>query len=294
MTRTDRLYQWSELVTSRFRELSRAECAVLAWYSFGMILARASGVSAIALVLAVHLGRRFNTVRQRLRELYQPAHVKSGRGRRDLDVTLCFAPLLRWITSGWTDRHLVVALDPTHVGDRFIVLAVSVVYRGCAIPVAWHVVAAQERGGWNEHWIRLFSRVKAALGSEWQVLVLTDRGLESRTLFAGIVESGGHPLMRTKAAGTFRPDGWHRGWPMARFASAVGRRWRGRGVAYRGEAALACTLLACWDEPHAEPWLLLTDLAPTRPIRRGTRSAPGSNRDSKCSRAAAGNGSAAA
>ena len=39
----------------------------------------------------------------------------------------------------------------------------------------------------------------AALGSGWQVLVLSDRGLESPDLFRTIVGLGWHPLMRVKA-----------------------------------------------------------------------------------------------
>jgi hypothetical protein len=41
-----------------------------------------------------------------------------------------------------------LALDATALGARFVVLAVCVVYRGCAIPVAWTMSRAREvRGG---------------------------------------------------------------------------------------------------------------------------------------------------
>jgi Transposase DDE domain len=262
MARTEGLYQWTELVTRRFPELSPSQCRALAWYSFGMVLAHASGLTVVALELAIVLGRPINTVRQRLRELYQPARVKSGQHRRELDVKRCFPSLVRWITWGWTDRRLVLALDPTSVADRFIVLTVSVVCGGCAIPVAWHVIRADQTGGWNKHWKRLLLQVKKALGDGWELLVLTDRGLESRTLFQIIVQSGGHPLMRVKAYGTFRPDGWHRHYSMTQFAPEMGRRWRGRGVLYQRDAQLPCTLLACWDDQQAEAWLLITDLEP--------------------------------
>jgi hypothetical protein len=263
MPRTHGLYSWTTLVTSRFPELSRTQAALLALYSFGMVLARTSGLDAIAVQLSVLLGQATNTLRQRLRELYQPAAVKSGRHRTEFDPTRCFAALLRWITSAWAERRLVVALDPTYVGRRFIVLAVSVVYQGCAIPVAWQVLRGNEKGSWNDHWRRLVGRVRDTLGPDWEILALSDRGLESRDLFAALAARDVHPLMRVKAAGTFRPDGWHRSYPMRWFAAAVGRRWHGRGVAYQGDAALPCTLLACWGAGHDEPWLLLTDLGPT-------------------------------
>lgn len=262
MPRTHALYSWTTSVTSRFPELSRAQAATLALYSFGMALARTSGLSTVALQLALLLGQASNTLRQRLRELYQPAAVKSGGRRSEFDPTLCFAGLLRWITAGWADRRLLLAIDPTHVGDRFVVLAVSVVYQGCAIPVAWHVRRADQKGSWNLHWRRLLRHVLRALGEGWDVTVLSDRGLESGWLFRAIVRLGAHPLMRVKAEGTFRPDGWRKAWRLGRFAAAAGRRWAGRGVAYQRDARLACTLLACWEAEHAEPWLLLTDRDP--------------------------------
>ena len=42
----------------------------------------------------------------------------------------------------------------------------------------------------------------------------------------------------------------------------VQRRFAAAGVAYPGGSKLDGTLLAEWGEGHAEPWLILTDLAP--------------------------------
>ena len=204
--------------------------------------------------------RPHHALRQRLRELYQPAAVQRGGARTAFDHTLCFGPLLRWAASGQKARRLVLALDPTCHLDRFRVLAASVLYRGCALPVAWAVQAADEKGSWNALWKGLLGRLKEALGDGWEVLVLTDRGLESAELFGAIVALGWHPLLRVKKAGGFRPAGWHKGYAMRGFAPAVGRRWAGEGVAYPAGERLPCTLLASWDEGHKEAWLLLTDL----------------------------------
>ena len=42
-------------------------------------------------------GEKSNTVKQRLKEWYQDSNAKKGKKRRELDVTECFAPLLKWI-----------------------------------------------------------------------------------------------------------------------------------------------------------------------------------------------------
>ena len=93
------------------------------------------------------LGQQEETLRQRLREWYYPAQEKSGTHRRTLAVETCFAPLLGWVLAWWPEEHqeLALALDATTLGQRFTVLCISVLVRGCAIPVAWKVLAYNQR-----------------------------------------------------------------------------------------------------------------------------------------------------
>jgi hypothetical protein len=261
MPRHEPLYQWTDRVASHFPELPPATAAVLALWTFGMALAHACALTAVALHLAPLLGRAANTVRQRLREFYKPADRKAGRGRTQLDPATCCAPLVRWVTAGWAQRRVALALDVTNFGDRFHVLACAIAYRGCAVPVAWSVLKGGQKGSWHEHWCALLGRVRDTLGPGWEVVVLTDRGLESSRLFGAIKALGMHPLMRVKAAGTFRPAGWHRSHRLGEFAAREGQRFAAAGTAYAKER-LPCTLLACRMTGCAEPWLLLTDLAP--------------------------------
>jgi len=262
MPRHSPLYAWADRVASRFPELPAPTAFVLALYSYGAALAHSCGLSATALALAAVLGRAVNTLRQRLREFYLPATRKAGRGRTAFDAAACCGPLLRWATAGFGPaRRLALALDVTNLGDRFHVLCCSVVYRGCGIPVAWAVLRGGAKEPWNPHWFALLTRARQALGDGWEVLVLTDRGLESAELFRHIRDHGWHPLMRVKAAGTFRPAGWTRRYSMRCFATQPGRRYAASGVAYAKDP-LDCTLLAEWRDGCAEPWLLVTDLPP--------------------------------
>jgi hypothetical protein len=262
MPHTDAFYDWSGRVQALFPALLPHHRRALAEYSFGLVLARCCGLTSVVAHLAGFLALSAAALRQRLRELYQPAAAQRGCARTEFDHTLCFGPLLRWAAAGHKDRRLVLALDPTCLTDRFRVLCAAVLYKGCGLPVAWAAQAAGQRGSWNDVWRDLLGRLRGELGDGWTVLVLTDRGLESPALFAAIAALGWHPLMRAKAGGQFRPDGWHKGHPMGRFAAAAGRRWAGAGVAYPGGSRLRCTLLALWEPGHAEPWLVLTDLAP--------------------------------
>lgn len=261
MPRHPPLYQWTDRVATRFPELPAPTAKVLALWAYGLVLAHACGLSTVAVHLAAVLRRKANTVRQRLKEFYKPAAKKKGRRRTELDPAVCCGPLLRWITDGWPERRLALALDVTNVGTRFHILTAAACYRGCAVPVAWAVLPGGQKEAWHPHWVALLGRVRAALGEGWRVIVLTDRGLESPRLFREITANGWHPVMRVKAAGSFRPQGWRRFRPLGTFASTEGDRFSAAGLAYAGEQ-LPCTLMACRRPGCADPWLLLTDLPP--------------------------------
>jgi hypothetical protein len=253
-------YDWKARVDTLFDALKPHHRTALAEYSFGMVLARCCGLTSVVAHLAAFFTLGTHALRQRLRELYQPAAAQLGTARSTFDYTLCFGPLIRWAAGTHPDKRVVLALDPTNLTDRLRVLCVAVLYRGCGLPVAWAVQSAHQKGSWNDIWFDLLERLKTALGDGWTVLVLTDRGLESPDLFREITRLGWHPLMRVKACGQFRPACWHRGQLMNYFASKVGGNWSGAGVAYPTGSRLECTLLASWGEGHDEPWLILTDL----------------------------------
>ena len=75
---------------------------------------------------------------------------------------------------------------------------------------------------------------------------------------------GWHPLLRINTGGTFRPAKSVHYRPLRELVPQTGRQWVGTGTAFQGaRRRLNCTLLARWDEGYRDPWLLLTDLAPS-------------------------------
>src|SRR2546426_1103350 len=145
-----------------------------------------------------------------------------------------------------------------------MVLVISVLYRGWAIPVAWTVLPAGEKHAWRPEWLRMLRQVRAAVPRRFFVIVLADRGLYARWLYRRIVRLGWHPLLRINVGGTFRPAASGRYQSLRSLVSQPGTQWVGTGTAFVGpRRRLNCTLLARWDEGYADPWLLLTDLAPS-------------------------------
>ncbi len=146
------LCQWIGVVSSWLPNLSWSQAKVLGEYSYGMVMTRRSGLSFIADFMGELKGEATNTVRQRLREWCYDAPDKAGRKRQEVEVTACFAPLLAWIVSWWRsgERRMVLAPDATNWGQIFTVLVISVMYRGCAIPVAWAIVPGTGKRGLEE------------------------------------------------------------------------------------------------------------------------------------------------
>src|SRR5579885_1675137 len=169
MSRSDSLAQWIDTVSSQMPHLSRAHARVLAYWSYGMVVAQSCGLTTVAGVLSLLLGQSPQTLRQRLREWCYAASEKKGPKRKEVPVAACFGALLRWVLSWWPaqERRLVLALDATTLGQRFTVLAISVVYRGCAIPVAWTVVVATEKGAWRPHWEGLIRLLEGSVPVDW-------------------------------------------------------------------------------------------------------------------------------
>lgn len=263
MSRLPGLYQWNDVVAKRFCHLSKPMAACLALWSLGMIVARSCSLTAVAWAWAPILKEKFYTVRERLRDLYREAPAKAGAQRCELDLGTCWAPWLAWVIDGWSNQQLALAVDATTLGQRFTVLAVSVLYRGCAVPVAWKVLKATEKHAWEPEWKRLLSHFHQVVPTGWDVIVLADRGLYAKWLFEAITALGWHPLLRVNNQGKFRPQGWYHWRSLKGLVTQVGQRWQGRGTAFKNAPGrLECTVLACWGEGHAEPWLVVTDLPP--------------------------------
>ena len=181
--------------------LSKPQATVLALWSFGMVLARSCALTAVS---------RSAGDRDAAQGADGPpgpcangtttSDVSAAPSGKHSCVETCFAPLLGWVVSGWQGTQLALAIDATTLGQRFVVLAVSAVYRGCAIPVAWVVLPAGAKHAWRREWLCLLRRLRPAIPPGWTVIVLADRGLYAPWLFRRITRLGWHPFLRIKRA----------------------------------------------------------------------------------------------
>lgn len=261
----DRLSQWSQEVLSAFGHLSKPQAWGLVHWSAGIALSGAAGITQISALLALVLEQQEQTVFQRLREWYLNGKHKSGKKRRELDITSCFAPFLCWIVRLWEkgNQQMVLVLDATTLGERWTILSISVVIRSCAIPVAWKVVGGHEKGSWRPHWEGLLQHLEGSIPADWQVLVLADRGLYARWLFQAIIDCGWHPFLRLNMEVKARAVGEETFDRISRWVPSPRTSWKGRVECFAGKASrVTDTLLMHWQAGYEHPWVVLTDLAP--------------------------------
>ncbi len=276
------LYDIRHLLTAQLPQLPGRLRAVLALWVEGTRLGLNGCQDTVTLALAHGLRgpRNPHTLRRLQRELrYDDTdRIDSWGPGQELEVERCFAPLLQWVRSWWVptggremaQEPRVLAVDPRPEGPRkqddLVALVISGVYRQHAIPVAWHIVGAQAKGSWIDHFCRLLCLLAPAVPATVPVPVLCDQGLGSRDLWAQIVALGWHPCLRYPPHVTFQPQGQTPRVPVRTLIAGPGDLWVGTGRAFR-DPPLAGTLIVWHAYGQRQPWVLLTDtpVAQTEP-----------------------------
>src|SRR5258708_5166182 len=148
-----------------------------------MLMVDGCGMTRMCSYMAELSGQLMNTLRQKYREMYYEKEAKAGvkkrqRKRREIVVEDHFADLLRRVLRQWQGGNTIVLdMDASALGDRLTILSFSVVYRGCAIRVAWTITAGGQEGEWRPHWERMLRLLAEAVPADWMVYVMADRGL---------------------------------------------------------------------------------------------------------------------
>lgn len=254
-------YQMRQTIEQHMPHLRRSQITGLVLWVYGTILARSSCQDAVAGALVV-VGS-YNSMRQYLREWLYDGCDRAKPCQVQLDVRTCFVPLLRWVLSLWQSDRLVLAIDPTMKADQINSIVISVVYRSCAIPVAWHILPANRPGQWIAPVVSLLETLSLAVPNDRVVLVMCDRGLRSPRLWKQICSVGWHPYVRQSINTVFCPDGGTR-LPARTLVPGPGHAYVGYGTAFRDRRKhRRGTMIVLWDTDQDEPSVVMTDLRPT-------------------------------
>ena len=228
-----------------------------------MGLARSCAWTAGTAGLARWWRRPEPTVRHQGREWCEEAAAKRGAPRQAVGPQAGVVPRWPWIVSLWQGTPRALARAAPTVGTRCTGVAISVVSRSGAMPVAWPRLPAHTQQAWLRAWLRRLRRPRPAIPPDWTVIVWAARGLSAGWLVRRLGRLGWPPCWRLNAGGTGRPTGSGRFAPRATFAPHLGSGWRRTGSAMqRAPHQLPGTLLAGWEAGYAAPWVSLTAVPP--------------------------------
>jgi len=137
-----------------------------------------------------------------------------------------------------------LALDATSLRNHWTILTVCVLVAGCAIPVAWKVLPAEQEGSWRPYWEAVLTALGPSVPADWEVLVLADRGLYARWLWDCIVAQGWHPFLRLNLGSKAREVGSEAFEWFSHWVPTPGSSWQGKLECFAGKASrLLATVL---------------------------------------------------
>jgi hypothetical protein len=255
MSQQKALYQWSKEVAQHLPQLSQPQARTLAAFSLGLALSRRCTLSWVAEALS-GLGKP-DTVERRLQRFLSNGQV---------DWQKCSQALVPWVWGSLKTPSLVVLLvDETSLQERLKVMAVSLAYRGRAIPLAWWCYHQEAWPlGQVELITTLLSWVAQGIPPDTPVLVEADRGLgTSPKLLQEIQALGWYYLVRVQGQVHLRlAQGQEVS--LASLVSRKGQSWQGPVQAFKKAGWLRCWAVGQWRAKHPEPWLLLTNYPPAQ------------------------------
>jgi hypothetical protein len=163
---------------------------VFLWLVVGLLLEKTVSLSALALVIVspAHAASRV----RRLRRFLANPRVK---------VRAYYDDLIRRALAAWSDPTLYLALDATTLAGRLVILRVSLIYRGRAVPLAWQVYDRQSVSLPFKAYKELLTHTRTLLPAHAAVVLLGDRGFRTTALMRWCRKRaiGWHFRLRLKA-----------------------------------------------------------------------------------------------
>jgi hypothetical protein len=184
-----------------------------------------------------------------------------------LDVQAARGAVVAEVLGAGRGQTLWLALDETHqgrtdTGARFGMLALRLVYRERAIPLAWVCYRPGEAPASFPVLLgRLIDEVAALLPPAARVVLMTDRGLSWPALFDRCRRYGWSFLCRVQRQTRVQTADGHDG-TIGDLAPRPGTRWQGHGRAFLKAGWRDLSIVAVWRRGDEQPWLLVTDLRP--------------------------------
>lgn len=268
MRRVDMMAACDREVQGLLVECSRPVQKALATFVVGGVLAVGVGLSA---AMAAAPGRAQDRSKQRrVQRLLTNDGLAVARAQRRL--------IARATRAG---GRIDLVLDATTTGvtaafPGIVSLVLAMGWHGRAAPLCWRSWRADEPDqAWMSATRAMFARVAETLPADARVVVLADRGLSGANLARAAAAQGWHLLVRVQGQTRVRlADG--RVAHLGELTPRPGTAAKLTGVRVFAPRTKQTVWISCWEEAFtanvvavwprgvAQPWLLVTDLPPTR------------------------------
>ena len=111
---------------------------------------------------------------------------------------LTYLPVAEKIAQEFAGQTVYVALDTSQLWKKFVIIRLSLVYRGRALPLGWQVFASGSATVAVNRYQRLLAQVAGIMPSSTKVVLLADRGFAHTDLMKIIKQLGWHFRIRLK------------------------------------------------------------------------------------------------
>ena len=119
-----------------------------------------------------------------------------------------YRPLIRTALKEYAGEKVVLALDTSQLWECFVIVRISLVYRGRAIPIVWQVIASGSATVSYEAYEALLERAADLLPESARVLFLADRGFVHLSLLRKLSQLQWYFRLRVKQSSlVYRSNG---------------------------------------------------------------------------------------
>lgn len=253
---SDSLQLYRELMSELWRILPKSvygdmrRVMVLAWAVIGLLLTKSVNQAEWGEV--VHSSAtQASSHQRRFSNFFDNPWVR---------VPQWYGPIFRETIQDWElGSVLYVGLDTSDLGNGFILIRASLIYRGRSVPVAWDVIKHNSTSVRFKQYRRVLEQARRLLPKHSQVILLADRGFLHRKLVAWCRRRRWHYRLRAKRSTVVRlPDG--RRMSMERLCPEPGHACAYHNVTILGEQ-LGTVHIALGNStnPDEDPWFVVSD-----------------------------------
>jgi hypothetical protein len=223
---------------------------VFVWAVVGLLCEKTISLPLIAQVI-VSTANAASRIRRLRRFLANPR----------VDVRAYYDELVRGALAAWAGQTLELILDTTTVAGRLVILRVSLVYRGRAVPLVWQVYARKSVSLPFKLYRAVLGHVRTLLPPGVKVVLLGDRGFRGEALmrWCRSPHIGWHFRLRLKGNQRITlADG--RTWLLRELGLQPGMKGFLHDVSLGGRPYGPIHLALAWSEkPQSEAWYIASD-----------------------------------